>query len=62
MNLTQFATMDVNLLLSIVNMKLRDEFESLDDLARFYEIDPHALEQKLKEAGFEYQKPLNQFK
>lgn len=62
MNLTHFATMDVNLLLSIVNMKLRDEFESLDDLALFYEIDPNALEQKLKEAGFEYQKSLNQFK
>jgi hypothetical protein len=61
-NLAHFATMDVNMLLSIINMKLRDEFETLDELARFYEIDPNALEQRLKEAGFEYQKSLNQFK
>ena len=34
MNLTRFATMDVNMLLSLVNMQLRDHYDDLDDLCR----------------------------
>ncbi len=62
MNLSHFMTMEPNLLFSIVNMKLRDEFDSLDDLARFYEIDANALILKLKEAGFNYHISNNQFR
>lgn len=43
MNLAKFATMDPIVLLSIVNMKLRDEFSTLDDLCRYFEIDRKTL-------------------
>lgn len=62
MNLSNFANMDPHLLLSLINMKLRDEFESLDDLARYYDIDAQALITRLKTVGFEYQAKQNQFR
>ncbi len=39
MDLNNYASMDPVMLMSIINMKLRDEFDSLDDLVRYYEID-----------------------
>ncbi|MGL5336237.1 MAG: DUF4250 domain-containing protein, partial [Enterovibrio sp.] len=39
MNLDNFLKMDPNLLLSIINMKLRDQFSTLASLCVFYEID-----------------------
>ncbi|QBH96522.1 DUF4250 domain-containing protein [Limnobaculum zhutongyuii] len=57
-----FLAMDPHLLFSIVNMKLRDEFESLDDLARSYDIDREALIKKLSDAGYQYQSSNNQFR
>lgn len=62
MDLKQFQTMDSMILLSIINMKLRDEFSSLDDLVRYYEIDKDALIAKLADAGFDYQPQQNQFR
>ena len=61
-NLSNFATMDVYILLSAVNMQLRDEFDSLESLCSCYEIDKNALIEKLKSAGFEYVAQQNQFK
>lgn len=61
MPLTRFSTMDPNMLLSIVNMKLRDEFRSLDELARSYDIDADALCARLLDAGYRYQPSNNQF-
>ncbi|WP_246201870.1 DUF4250 domain-containing protein [Budvicia diplopodorum] len=60
--LQHFQNMDPHLLLSIVNMKLRDQYPSLNDLARSYDIDANALCRKLSEAGYEYQPTNNQFK
>ncbi|PHI32728.1 DUF4250 domain-containing protein [Budvicia aquatica] len=54
--------MDPHMLLSIVNMKLRDQYSSLNDLARSYDIDAEALCKKLSEAGYHYQTTSNQFK
>ncbi|MBV7690608.1 DUF4250 domain-containing protein [Limnobaculum sp. M2-1] len=54
--------MEPHLLFSIINMKLRDEFESLDDLARSYDIDQEALIKKLLDAGYQYQPSNNQFR
>ena len=62
MNLSNFSNMDSNILLSIINMKLRDEFDSLDDLVRFYDIDRAELVAKLKSAGFEYHAEHHQFR
>ncbi|MCZ8498229.1 DUF4250 domain-containing protein [Vibrio lentus] len=55
MNLANFEKMDPVMLMSIVNMKLRDDFGGdLDRVVNFYEIDKVALIAKLASAGFEY--------
>lgn len=62
MALQNFQNMDPHLLLSIVNMKLRDQYESLNDLARSYDINADSLCCRLSAAGYEYQASNNQFK
>ncbi len=55
MNLANFATMDPIMLMSIINMKLRDDFGGdLDKLVNYFDIDRSALEAKLASAGFEF--------
>lgn len=53
---------DPYMLLSYVNMKLRDDYSSLDDLCNSLGIERTELESKLEAAGFTYNKDLNQFK
>lgn len=53
--------MDSYILLSVINMKLRDEFLSLDDLCKTYDIEENELKDKLKSIGFNYNKDTNQF-
>ncbi|MFO6422516.1 DUF4250 domain-containing protein [Motilimonas sp. KMU-193] len=62
MNLDNYLKMDINILLSIVNMKLRDEDGAIDDLCHRYDIDRLALEQRLQGAGWHYVAQSNQFK
>ena len=63
MNLANFETMDPVMLMSIVNMKLRDDFSGdLDQLANFFDIDKAALEAKLATAGFEFLPEARQFR
>ena len=51
------------MLMSIVNMKLRDDFGGdLDQVVNFYEIDKAALISKLASAGFEYLPEAKQFR
>ena len=52
---------DPMMLLSWVNMKLRDFYTSLEDLCSDMEIDLEGLVKKLSEAGFEYNRDLNKF-
>ena len=52
---------DPMMLMSWVNMKLRDFYPSLEDLCSDMEIDPEDLVKKLSEAGFEYNRDLNKF-
>lgn len=52
---------DPMMLLSWVNMKLRDFYPSLEDLCSDMEIDSEDLVKKLSEAGFEYNRDLNKF-
>lgn len=52
---------DPMMLMSVINMKLRDFYNDLDALCDDMEIDRHALENRLKEAGFEYSKENNRF-
>ena len=62
MSLDNYQTMDPFILLSAVNMYLRDEYTSLKDLCRALDIDMEELKSKLKTAGFEYIESVNQFK
>ena len=61
MDLKNFKSMDVNILLSIVNMKLRDEFENLEELVKFYDIPEDDLKKKLDALGYHYCSETNQF-
>ncbi|EHE0024322.1 DUF4250 domain-containing protein [Vibrio cholerae] len=63
MNLANFATMDPLMLMSIINMKLRDDFGGdLDKLVNYFDIDRSALEAKLASAGFEFLPQVGQFR
>lgn len=52
---------DPMMLFSFVNMKLRDEYPSLDELCKSLDIDSAMLEAKLAAAGFEYSPENNKF-
>ncbi|ARP39003.1 DUF4250 domain-containing protein [Vibrio syngnathi] len=63
MNLANFEKMDPVMLMSIVNMKLRDDFGGdLDRVVNFYEIDKAVLTAKLASAGFEFLPEAKQFR
>ncbi len=53
---------DPIILLSFINMKLRDEFPSLDELCESLDIDENDLKARLSAAGFEYIPSVNQFR
>lgn len=52
---------DPYMLLSAVNMKLRDGYNTLDELCDDLDIDRAELEAKLASAGFEYLAESNRF-
>ena len=52
---------DPFMLLSAVNMKLRDTYPSLDELCASLDIDRRQLERTLADAGFEYSAEHNRF-
>lgn len=52
---------DPMMLLSLVNMKLRDEYNSLDDFCSSTGTDRENLEKELAAAGFEYSAENNKF-
>lgn len=49
-------------LLSFINTKLRDNYNSLDQLCDDLDISKEEVIEKLKSIGYEYNKDLNQFK
>ncbi len=61
-SLARYATMDPYILLSAVNMQLRDDYASLEDLCKAHEIDATALCKRLQDAGFIYDAVHKQFK
>lgn len=52
---------DPYILLSYINTKLRDDYDSLDRLCVDLDVDRAALEDKLRQAGFEYSEKNNKF-
>lgn len=57
----QLLSMDAQLLLSIINMKLRDQFLDLEDLCDDVGIDSQSIESKLKAIGYIYSEDNHQF-
>ena len=52
---------DPMMLMSVINMKLRDFYSDLDALCEDLDIDRSELEKTLSAAGFEYIAELNKF-
>ena len=52
---------DINMLFSFVNMKLRDEYEDLDEFCRSLDVDKAWLIGRLAAAGFEYNEQQRRF-
>ena len=53
---------DPIILLSWLNMKLRDEYSSLSELCSALGLERQQLEDKMKSAGFVYDPVANQFR
>ena len=49
------------MLLSFVNMKLRDFYTSLDDLCKDYGVTASEIKNRLKSIDYEYDVKINQF-
>lgn len=60
--LERYETMDPFILLSAINLKLRDECASLDDLCKTYDIDEAKLCERLAAQGFKYNEEQKQFR
>ena len=58
----QYINMNPNILLSIVNMKLRDFYSNLNALCDDLQINEEKLKEKLNSIGYTYDKNINQFK
>lgn len=52
---------DPMMLFSVINMKLRDEYPSLDALCKGMDLERDDIEKKLAAAGFEYSPDHNKF-
>lgn len=63
MNLANYENMDPILLFSLVNTKLRDDFDGdLDRLVSYFDIDKEKLIARLAGAGFEFLVEVGQFR
>ena len=52
---------DPMMLFSVINMKLRDYYSSLDELCEDMNVDKEELIRKLAAGGFEYSEENNKF-
>ncbi|MDO4303554.1 MAG: DUF4250 domain-containing protein [Bacillota bacterium] len=52
---------DPNMLLSYVNLKLRDFYSSLENMCDDMDISQAEIEEKLKSIGYRYDSARNQF-
>ncbi|MDO5089065.1 MAG: DUF4250 domain-containing protein [Leptotrichiaceae bacterium] len=57
-----FENGDINMMLSLLNMKLRDEFSDLDKLTGYYSLNKETVLKRMKEEGYFYNSEVNQFK
>ena len=52
---------DPAILLSYINTQLRDNYPSLEDLAKSLSVDEEEIKTKLSTIGYEYNSELNKF-
>ena len=52
---------DPMILLSVINMKLRDSYSGLDELCEDMEVDREMIEKKLEQIDYRYDEVTNQF-
>ncbi|MGG7078064.1 DUF4250 domain-containing protein [Clostridium sardiniense] len=62
MTTEEIKEMDVNILVSVINLKLRDYYSNLDLLCEDMDIDKKVLIEALDKGEYEYKDSLNQFK
>ena len=53
---------DPMILLSVINMKLRDSYSGLDELCEDMEVDREMIEKKLEQIDYRYDEETNQFR
>lgn len=53
---------DTFMLYSLINMKLRDQYPTFDELCASEGLDKAEVEKTLSDAGFTYQPDINQFR
>ncbi len=56
-----FLSMDINIAYSMINMKLRDFYSSLDDLCEDMDISKIELLERFEKNGYIYNENTNQF-
>lgn len=56
MNLARYEKIKIPVLFNVVNMKLQDEFENLEELCRYYNLEMEIFKRKLSDAGYSYNK------
>lgn len=52
---------DPAMLLSVINLKLRDYYKSIDELCDDMDVDKSSIETSLANIGYEYDSEVNQF-
>ena len=52
---------DPMILLSVINMKLRDSYSGLDELCEDMDVDREMIEKKLEQIDYRYDEETNQF-
>lgn len=62
MEISNLLKMDGNIVLGIVNERLRLECSTIEELVSRYEIDATELNKKMEELGYHYDPISNQYK
>ncbi|GAB6262323.1 DUF4250 domain-containing protein [Photobacterium sp. CCB-ST2H9] len=62
MEIRNLLNMDANIVLGIVNERLRLECDTIEELSTRYELDQNALREKMASLGYRYDPISNQFK
>ena len=61
MDRESIMAMDPNILLSVINMKLRDEFSTLEDYCSYMDLELDKVNEKFSQIGYKYDEKSNQF-